>query len=334
MTATTESTFKGIIGNSAAIEKAFATVTKVAPSESTVLVNGETGTGKGLFARAIHRLSRRSERPFVSLNGGAIPENLLESELFGHVRGAFTGASHNKTGKFELAHEGTIFLDEIGDMSADLQVKILRVLEEGEFEPVGSNRTVQVDLRVIAATHRNLEERVAAGAFREDLFYRLFVIPLHLPPLRERRSDVPLLAAHFLEAVNRRNHLAVTGYSDEALVRLSAHDWPGNVRELKNLVERLAVLRQQGRIVCEDLPAKLRDLPTAGEPGLALSIDIGEEGISLSTAVTEFEKALILQSLEKSNWVKNRAAKLLQLNRTTLVEKIKRHQLNQLSAAM
>ena len=324
----------GIIGRSAAIQRAFATVAKVAASDSTILITGETGTGKGLFARAIHRNSRRADQPFVSLNCGAIPENLLESELFGHVRGAFTGATGNKTGKFELASNGTIFLDEIGDMSPDLQVKILRVLEEGEFEPVGGNRTVSVDLRVIAATHRDLEARVAAGRFREDLFYRLYVIPLHLPALRERRPDIPLLASHFTDVFNRKNTMAVEGISQAAMAHLVAHEWPGNVRELRNLIERLVVLRQQGEIDREDLPVKLRGAEIDLEPGPAPVVDIGDDGISLTTAVTEFEKALILQSLEKANWVKNRAAKLLQLNRTTLVEKIKRHHLQPMDAAL
>ena len=325
---------EGIIGQSTAIQKAFAVVARVAASDSTILIQGETGTGKGLFARALHRNSRRAAHAFVPLNCGAIPENLLESELFGHVRGAFTGATSNKTGKFELATGGTIFLDEIGDMSPDLQVKILRVLEEGEFEPVGGNKTVTVDLRVIAATHRNLEERVEQGLFREDLFYRLYVIPLSLPPLRSRRNDIPLLAEHFLASFNQRNAMAVSGFRDAAMACLVAYEWPGNVRELRNLVERLVVLRQDGMVEADDLPAKLRAGDPAAPPGLDPGIDIGEDGISLNTAVTEFEKALILQSLEKANWVKNKAAKLLHLNRTTLVEKIKRHQLQPLDMAL
>jgi transcriptional regulator with GAF, ATPase, and Fis domain len=323
-----------IIGQSAAIHKAFDVVAKVAASDSTILIQGETGTGKGLFARALHSRSRRANRPFVSLNCGAIPENLLESELFGHVRGAFTGATQNKVGKFEMATGGTIFLDEIGDMSPDLQVKILRVLEEGEFEPVGGHRTVSVDLRVIAATHRDLEVRVAAGLFREDLYYRIYVIPLHLPPLRHRRSDIALLADHFRDAFNRRNNMNVSGFSPGAQACLAAYDWPGNVRELRNLVERVVVLRQQGLVETADLPAKMRSGNPEPELEVAPRIDIGEDGISLNTAVTEFEKALILQSLEKSNWVKNKAAQLLHLNRTTLVEKIKRHQLQQIDAAL
>jgi DNA-binding NtrC family response regulator len=216
-------------------------------------------------------------------------------------------------------------LDEIGDMSADLQVKLLRVLEEGQFEPVGGNRTVQVDVRVIAATHRDLEARVAAGDFREDLFYRLYVIPLVLPPLRARGADILLLAEHFLKEHNARLKASVTGFSPAAREALLSHEWPGNVRELRNLVERLVVLKPEGAIEASDLPSKLR----GGGPATVLpgAVALGEEGINLNSAVTEFEKALILQSLEKTQWVKNKAARLLNLNRTTLVEKIKRHQL-------
>ena len=318
--------YAGIIGQSKAMQRVFGIMSKVSASDSTVLINGETGTGKGLAARAIHQQSRRGEAAFVSINCGAIPENLLESELFGHVRGAFTGATANKVGKFEQAHGGTIFLDEIGDMSADLQVKILRVLEEGEFEPVGGNRTVKVDVRIIAATHRDLEVRVSEGLFREDLYYRLYVIPLLLPPLRERGGDVALLAAHFLAAFNTRSAGAIEGFADEALAALGRYAWPGNIRELRNLMERLVVLKEEGIIEMDDLPAKFRD--RAEMNGVNARIALSDDGINLNSAVTEFEKALILQSLEKTKWVKNKAAKLLKLNRTTLVEKIKRYRLD------
>ena len=317
----------GIIGQSEAMLRVFGIMRKVSASDSTVLINGETGTGKGLAARAIHLESRRRESAFVAINCGAIPENLLESELFGHVRGAFTGATTNKVGKFEQAHGGTIFLDEIGDMSADLQVKILRVLEEGEFEPVGGNRTVSVDVRIIAATHRDLEKRVGEGLFREDLFYRLYVIPLVLPPLRERQADVGLLAAHFLDEFNQHVDGCIAGITDEALAMLQAYAWPGNIRELRNLMERLVVLKDDGHIDLDDLPLKMRNTSRTkvAPPGLSFA----EDGICLNTAVTEFEKTLILQSLEKTRWVKKKAAQLLHLNRTTLVEKIKRHRLSQ-----
>jgi len=316
----------GIIGESNEIQEVLRVAEKVAVSDSTILIYGETGTGKGLTARAIHLNSQRSSKTFISINCGAIPANLLESELFGHVRGAFTGALKNKIGKFEQADKGTIFLDEIGDMSPDLQVKILRVLEEGEFERVGGNETLRVDIRVIAATHRNLEDRVEKGLFREDLFYRLCVIPLTLPPLRRRKQDVPLLAKHFLKGINLKNDYHLEGFSKQALSILSIYPWPGNVRELKNLVERLAVLKQEGTIEAYDLPGRIR-----GSVEIAMEeppVGISDEGICLNTAVSEFEKSLILQSLQKAKGVKNEAAKLLNLKRTTLVEKIKRYHLD------
>jgi transcriptional regulator with PAS, ATPase and Fis domain len=317
--------FEHIIGRSPRMIEIFDLIEKVADCDSTILINGETGTGKGLVARAIHQKSRRRNKPFISINCGAIPENLLESELFGHLKGAFTGATSSKPGKFELADGGTVFLDEIGDMSPDLQVKVLKVLEEGEFEPVGGAKTIKVDVRIIAATHRDLSEEVQKGNFREDLFYRLYVIPMTLPALRDRPEDIRHLSHYFLQQANCKNHREVKGISEDALEALMTHAWPGNVRELRNLVERLIVLKGTGLISRRDLPEELRGESRAVEtPAM---IEISEEGICLNSAVTEFEKALILQSLEKTKWVKNKAAKLLHLNRTTLVEKIKRHQL-------
>jgi len=317
--------FEHIIGRSPRMVEIFDLVEKVADCDSTILINGETGTGKGLVARAIHQKSRRRSKPFISINCGAIPENLLESELFGHLKGAFTGATSSKPGKFELADGGTVFLDEIGDMSPDLQVKVLKVLEEGEFEPVGGAKSVKVDVRIIAATHRDLSEEVQKGNFREDLFYRLYVIPMTLPALRDRPEDIRHLVHYFLQQANSKNRRQVKGISEDALEALAGHAWPGNVRELRNLVERLIVLKGTGLISRRDLPPELRGEARAVEcPAM---IEISEEGICLNSAVTEFEKALILQSLEKTKWVKNKAAKLLHLNRTTLVEKIKRHQL-------
>lgn len=314
--------FKDIVGTSEPMRDIFRLVEKVSDTDSTVVINGESGTGKGLIARAIHCVSSRRAKPFVTINCGAIPEQLLESELFGHVRGAFTGATCSKTGKFERANGGTVFLDEIGDMTPELQVKILRVLEEKEFEPVGGNDTVNVDIRIIAATHRNLEKEVKNGNFRHDLFFRLYVIPIELPPLRKRVSDIPLLTNHFLERFNRKNGRNISCIASDAMAILMRHSWPGNVRELKNLVERLVVLKAEGEIQPWDLPEKMKtDPPFTASP----QIEISDEGINLNTAVNEFEKALILQSLKKTKWVKNRAAKLLRLNRTTLVEKIKRH---------
>ena len=315
---------QGIIGRSQAMSAVFKLVRKVAASHATVILNGETGTGKGMIARAIHDLSGRKHKPFVTINCGAIPEHLLESELFGHVRGAFTGATTNKTGKFETANGGTIFLDEIGDMSPDLQVKILRVLEEREFEPVGGTRTIRADVRIIAATHRDLEDSVQKGQFRQDLFYRLFVIPIVLPSLRDRASDIPLLANHFLNLFGRQNRVAPPALTQDAMACLQGHAWPGNVREIRNLMERLVVLHGSQTVSPRDLPAQVQgNDPLPAAPGIAL----GEDGLCLNSAVSEFEKALILESLRKTNGVKNQAAKLLHLNRTTLVEKIKRHQL-------
>ena len=315
-----------IIGRSKRMKAVFDLVEKVADSDSTILITGETGTGKGLVAKAIHQNSKRKNKPFISINCGAIPENLLESELFGHVRGAFTGATVSKSGKFELAHGGTIFLDEIGDMSPDLQVKVLKVLEEGEFEQVGGAKTIKVDVRVIAATHRDLPEEVKQGHFREDLFYRLYVIPVGLPALRERQSDIPYLASYFIQMYNYKNNRQIEGISEKALEVMVRYGWPGNVRELRNIIERLVVLIGCGKISFHDLPNELK--ATNGYQS-AQSIEVTDEGICLNSAVTEFEKDLILQSLEKTKWVKNKAAKLLQLNRTTLVEKIKRHRIQQ-----
>ncbi|SPD72708.1 DNA-binding transcriptional activator (fragment) [uncultured Desulfobacterium sp.] len=323
--------FGDIIGNSNNMHDVFSLIESVADSDSTIIINGETGTGKGLIAREIHKHSNRKNKPFVQINCGAIPENLLESELFGHVRGAFTGATSPKLGKFEIANSGTIFLDEIGDMSHDLQVKLLRVLEEKEFEQVGGCKTIRVDVRVIAATHRDLEEEVQKGNFREDLFYRLYVIPIALPPLRDRKSDIPLLTAHFLKYFNEKNKRNVNGVSEEAMEIIMNHSWKGNVRELKNMVESLVVLKGDGTINPVDLPKKLTKTII---PRVLPRIEISQEGICLSTAVSEFEKNLIVQCLEQTKWVKKKAAKLLQVNRTTLVEKIKRHQLEQAAVSM
>ena len=316
--------FQDIIGQSVKMKEIFTLVEKVADSDSTIIINGESGTGKGLIARAIHNNSDRKDKPFITINCGAIPENLLESELFGHVRGAFTGATSSKPGKFELANRGSVFLDEIGDMSANLQVKILRVLEEREFEQVGGSKTITADVRIIAATHRDLEKLVQEGSFREDLFYRLNVIPIEIPSLRERKPDIPLLVSHFLKGFNLKNGRSVQGVTNDAMIIIKEHSWPGNVRELKNMVERLVVLKGEGDIDPLDLPEKLR---RKGGHSELPSMEISEDGINLNTAVTDFEKALILESLQKTNWVKNQAAKLLRLNRTTLVEKIKRHHL-------
>ena len=320
----------GIIGQNRKMQQIFKLVRRVAQSDSTVIINGESGSGKGLIARAIHRNSNRKDKPFITINCGAIPENLLESELFGHVKGAFTGATASKTGKFELAKGGTIFLDEIGDMSPSLQVKILRVLEEKEFEQVGGVKTLFAEARILAATHRNLETLVSEKIFREDLYYRLNVIPVKVPPLRERKSDIPLLVSHFLEEFNKKSVAAVHEISTDAMHLLKQHNWPGNVRELKNMVERFVVLKGEGIVEPQDLPHSI--MTNTGTSSTPPSMEISEEGINLNTAVTEFEKRLILESLNQTNWIKNKAAKLLHLNRTTLVEKIKRYKLQPVPA--
>ena len=322
MKITQHDVFREIIGESESMQRVFDIVERVADSDTTIMINGETGTGKGMIAKAIHRRSYRRDNPFVQINCGAITESLLESELFGHVKGAFTGAVSDKPGKFEQARGGTVFLDEIGDMSPDLQVKVLRVLEENEFERVGGAQTIRADVRIIAATHRDLEEEVQKGNFREDLFYRLYVIPIALSPLKHRKSDIPLLVSYFLENISRAKGRESINILPETMAQLLNHSWPGNVRELKNLMERLVVLNESGDIRPSDLPDRIRGVSRpAGQPHL----EIYAEGVDFNTAVTEYEKELILRALEKTKWVKNKAAELLQIKRTTLVEKIKRY---------
>jgi DNA-binding NtrC family response regulator len=312
-----------LVGASEPIRQVLDFVRKVADSDSTVMIQGESGTGKELVARMLHFNSLRRDRPLVPVNCGAIPENLLESELFGHEKGAFTGATHTRMGRFELANGGTIFLDEIGEMSLPLQVKLLRVLQERAFERVGGNRTIQVDVRIVAATNQDLEALVEERRFRQDLFYRLNVIPIVIPPLRDRRSDIPLLIDHFLARFNQTKHTHITGISHEALRLLSQYDWPGNIRELENLVERMAVLKKQGELSVSDLPEKIARKPQSLEPKEQF-IRFTEDGINLMREVEQYENHLIIEALRKANGVTTRAAQLLQLNRTTLVEKLKR----------
>uniref|UniRef100_C6E9E0 Two component, sigma54 specific, transcriptional regulator, Fis family n=1 Tax=Geobacter sp. (strain M21) TaxID=443144 RepID=C6E9E0_GEOSM len=315
-----------IIGESEKMLSLFEMIEKVATSDSTVLIQGESGTGKELVARAIHDLSNRSDKNFVALNCAAIPDELLESELFGHVKGSFTGAVASRIGRFEMADKGTLFLDEIGDMKANLQVKLLRVLQSRELEPVGSTRSKKVDVRIIAATNQNLDHMVASKEFREDLYYRLSVIPIMLPPLRERGSDVPLLLNSFLEKFNRSKQRKVQGFDKQVMEILSNYDWPGNVRELENLVERLVIIKTTGVISIHDLPEKYRGGRTTtvlhGEP-----MTLPDDGFCLNSAVEEFENRLILQALEKSGGNKKEAAELLNLKRTTLIEKLKKKKL-------
>ncbi len=317
--------FDNIVGASPALRGVLETVSKVADTDSTVLITGESGTGKELIARALHYESRRSERVFVTVNCGAIPEELLESELFGHVRGAFTNAVNHREGRFSVADGGTLFLDEIGDMSPNLQVKLLRVLQDRTFEPVGSSKSVRVDVRVLAATNQNLEEAIEDRRFRRDLFYRLNVIPIEVPPLRERRDDIPLLAQHFLDVTNQEKGKRVEGFAPETMEFLCAHSWPGNVRELENLVERLVILGGEGEIGPDQLPERLLAAP-APPPGVPAVTPVG---LSFRDVVDQVETDLILQALEQTQWNKNRAAQLLGLNRTTLLEKIKKKGLEQ-----
>lgn len=317
-----------IIGRSRPMQALFEMIEKVAESTATILVQGESGTGKELAARAIHQLSGRSSRNFVPVNCAAIPDDLLESELFGHVKGSFTGAYANRAGRFEMADKGTLFLDEIGDMKANLQVKLLRVLQNREFEPVGSTRSQKVDVRIIAATNKNLEELVASKDFREDLYYRLSVIPITIPPLRERRDDIPLLIHNFLTRFNSDKRHAVKGFSRETLGILCAYEWPGNVRELENLVERLVILKDSGFITPDDLPEKYLSGHTQVQvPELPAPEDLPEGGVCLNTMVDEFENRLILQALARTGGNKKEAATLLNLKRTTLIEKLKKKNL-------
>jgi len=308
--------FEGIVGKSREMARLFQLLETVGRTASTILINGETGTGKEVVARAIHHNSPRRANRFVAINCSAIPETLLEAELFGHVRGAFTGAVGNRQGRLEQAHKGTLFLDEVGTMSTALQMKLLRVLQEREFERVGESHPTKVDVRVIAATNSDLTQMVANGQFREDLYYRLNVIPVELPPLRHRKDDVPLLVQHFLDRFRPG-----TVASQEAMRRLMAFSWPGNVRQLENAVERaIAFSGGRSQIDVDDLPP---DIQQAREP-LRSSVELPEEGVDLDAYVAAIERDLIERSLERTGGNKGQAAKLLNLIRTTLVETLKR----------
>jgi len=333
--------FEGIIGKSRPMKLLFQLLETVAPTNSTILITGETGTGKEVVARAIHHNSPRRLHRFIALNCSAIPEALLEAELFGHVRGAFTGAVGNRQGRLEQAHKGTLFLDEVGTMSAALQMKLLRVLQEREFERVGDSHTIKVDVRVTAATNSDLGRLVAEGQFREDLFYRLNVIPVQLPPLRERKEDVPLLVQHFLGKFQQERNAGGDGeapgdrartsgdrgtapqtVSQEGMRRLMAYHWPGNVRQLENAIERaVAFTVGRSQIDVGDLPTEIQQ---AQEPALTSSVTLPEDGVDLDAFMANIERELIQRSLERTGGNKGQAARLLSLKRTTLVEKLKR----------
>lgn len=316
--------FDDIIGRSPEITAVLELVEKVADSDSTVLIMGESGTGKELIAKALHYNSLRNNQSLVPVNCGAIPSELLESELFGHIKGAFTGAINNRLGRFQMADNGTLFLDEIGDMPITLQVKLLRVLQDQMVEPVGSHKMEKVNVRLIAATNVDLEKQVEEGRFREDLFYRLNVIPIRIPALRERKADIPLLAQHFISKFNREKNRSVAGIAPDAMEQLMRYPWPGNIRELENLMERMSVMVGEGVIQLADLPPRYLNQKTKTIQAANPSSLIGEEGIDFNSVVDDFENKLILQALQKTGWNRNQAAKLLRLNRTTLVEKIKK----------
>jgi len=379
--------FSRFVGDSTAMKRVYNTISYLLDNDSTVLILGESGTGKELVARSIHENSLNADKPLITVNCGAIPEELLESELFGHEKGSFTGAIRTRIGKFELADGGSIFLDEIGDMSPTLQVKLLRILQEREFERVGGAKTIKVNVRVIAATNQNLEKAIAEKRFREDLYYRLNVIPIELPSLVERENDIDLLISTFTQRFNKQKNRSVKGITPDALARLKNHSWPGNVRELEHMIERLVILKGEGWIETHDLPPKFRqmspeeetqitndmllvgdpdDLVAVGVEGLQapepplsggafaekpsafaelrtdrlgksaplppmtpdnFELSLPDDGLNLKETMDRFESQLILAAMERCGGVKNKAANLLGLNRTTLVEKLKKKKL-------
>jgi len=326
-----DSSAQMLIGQCPAICQVRETAKLLGDSDSTVLITGESGTGKEVLANLLHKSGSRSSKPFVSINCGAIPEELLESELFGHVKGAFTGAVRARPGRFEVAHGGTIFLDEIGDMSPKLQVKLLRILQERCFEPVGSHQSIHVDVRVVAATHRDLEEEIEAGRFRQDLYYRLNVIPMELPALHHRDDDVFLLANYFIKHFNEKKNTNIEGFEHQVKQAFLRYAWPGNVRELQNLMERVAALKREGMVSMSDLPSRMMDDAERVMQGFQINIE-EHESLDFKGIVDEFESHLILSALERFDWNKNQAAKFLSMNRTTLVEKIKKKGLESMTA--
>ncbi|MEO5368924.1 MAG: sigma 54-interacting transcriptional regulator [Magnetococcus sp. DMHC-1] len=319
----TRERWHGLVGSSQPMQEVYDLIERLAEVDSTVLVTGETGTGKELVARALHNASPRSHRPFVAVNCAALPVGLLESELFGHIRGAFTNAVRDKPGRFKLADGGTLFLDEIGDLSLDMQVKFLRVLQEKVFEAVGDNHPIQVDVRVITATHRNLRERVQEGFFREDLYYRLKVVEMHLPPLRDHKADLPMLIDHFLARFNARMKRSVRGVSEDVLMTIMDYDWPGNVRELEHMLEHAMVVAPQSILAWSNLPPEFRSrsLPLLRQP----QPPVGQRGRPLKSGdpARILDRETILQALEASHWQVQVAANRLDISRSTLWRRMK-----------
>jgi len=323
--------YTNFVGTSKAIKKIYDLIEKVADTDGTVLITGASGTGKELIAKAIHYNSNRSEKPLVVVSCGAIPEALLESELFGHEKGAFTGAFKKRIGRFEMANGGTIFLDEVGEMIPALQVKLLRVLQEHKFERVGGTKTIHVDLRIVAATNKNLTTAINNETFREDLYYRLNVIPIKVPSLKQRKSDIPLLLDFFLKKFQRGKKKRITGFLPGAMNSMLAYDWPGNVRELENVVKRLTILCENQVVSFDDLPEVIQEKNRSVQSSDEV---IMEQDLNFHEAVKDYEKKIILEALERSNWIKSKAAKLLNINRTTLVAKIKKQNIDIDEAAM
>ena len=320
--------FDHIIGASLKMRSLFDMISTIAPQSSRVLITGESGTGKELVARAIHENSARSKTPFVTINCGAFPETLLESELFGYMRGAFTGANENRRGLFQAADGGTLFMDEIGNMSLTMQVKLYRILQEGKVRPVGSTEETSVDVRVIAATNKDLEKEIAEGRFREDLFYRLNVIPIHLPPLRERREDIPLLARAFLDRYAKSMNKKIEGIEPEAMRRLEVYEWPGNVRELENTIERAVALETTKRVSVEGLPERItnfyQEFRSNGQPDSKPYL-IPETGMDLEKLISSTERAYLLAALECSGGVRIRAAEMLKMTYRSFRHYAKKH---------
>jgi two-component system response regulator AtoC len=314
-----EYSFGNIVGKSPKMIQVFETIKKISEYKASVLIIGESGTGKEMVARCIHYNSPRGSEPFEAVNCGAIPETLLESELFGHEKGAFTDAKKEKRGSFELAHQGTLFLDEVGELSSSAQVKLLRALQEGEVKRLGSERPLAVDIRIIAATIRDLSRAVAEGKFREDLFYRLNVLPLHLPPLRERKEDIPLLVDHFIHKYNEIHQLSSEGVTEEVLARLLEYSWPGNVRELENTIERAMILTQGKRIGVDCLPSEI-----LGERP-AWKKDIWAEEFSIKKASRMLEEDLIRKALKRTGGNRSQAAKILEISHPSLLSKMKEY---------